>query len=92
MRKRVKLRVYGRVQGVFYRQSTLEQARVLGLEGWVANEFDGSVSIDAQGDKDKLESFIIWCKKGPARAEVAGIDIEWHEELDESHSGFKISR
>ena len=63
MTARARLKVEGRVQGVFYRQSTVEQARLLNLTGWVANDFDGAVLIEAQGDKNRLESLIIWCWK-----------------------------
>lgn len=92
MSARIRLRVSGRVQGVFYRQSTQEQARTLGLSGWVANQEDGSVLIDAQGERERLESLIIWCRKGPPRANVIDLDVEWIEELDPQISGFHIMR
>jgi acylphosphatase len=89
---RLRLKIHGRVQGVFYRQSTLTQARTLGLFGWVANEEDGSVSIDAQGPKERLESLLIWCWKGPPNARVDHIDASWIEELDESYTRFEVLR
>ena len=92
MTKRVKLKVKGRVQGVFYRQSTQDQARSLGLSGWVANQEDGSVLVDAQGEKTKLESLINWCWNGPARANVSQVDVEWLDETDPEISGFQIRR
>lgn len=92
MKARVRLKVQGRVQGVFYRQSTADQARMLGLKGWVANENDGSVSVDAHGDKEKLESLIIWCWQGPPSAKVTHIDVAWIEEDESAHSGFQILR
>ncbi len=92
MTARVRLKVLGRVQGVFYRQSTADQARLLGLRGWVANEPDGSVQIDAQGAIEKLESLIIWCRKGPPSAKVENLEIEWLQELDQEFQGFSILR
>jgi acylphosphatase len=92
MTARVLVNVKGRVQGVGYRQSTVERARSLGLSGWVANENDGSVRMDAQGDKDKLESLISWCWEGPRSARVSEVAVEWSSELDEERTGFKILR
>ena len=92
MTARARLKVEGRVQGVFYRQSTVEQARLLNLTGWVANDFDGAVLIEAQGDKNRLESLIIWCWKGPPAARVVNVDVEWLDELQQVSGSFKILR
>jgi acylphosphatase len=92
MDARMLLKVKGRVQGVFYRHSAVEHARMLGLSGWVANESDGSVIIEAQGEKHKLESLIIWCWKGPPSARVTHVDVKWLCELDPACSGFRILR
>jgi len=90
--KRVSLRVTGRVQGVFFRQSTADQARLLGLTGWVANQDDGSVKVEAQGQEEQLESLIIWCKKGPPSARVDDVEVVWFEQTDLSYSSFEILR
>ena len=74
--KRVRLRIYGRVQGVFYRATAREQARRLGLTGYVKNEMDGSVTAEVQGPEDKINEFIIWAHNGPPLAEVVKVDIE----------------
>ncbi|MBX9571379.1 MAG: acylphosphatase [Candidatus Obscuribacterales bacterium] len=92
MASRVHMKVLGRVQGVFYRQSTVDQARVLGLRGWVANESDGTVIIEAEGERDKLESFIIWCQKGPANAKVSDVQVEWFDEVEPQFNRFEIRR
>jgi acylphosphatase len=92
MSSRVRLKVHGRVQGVFYRQSTADQARMLKLAGWVANEKDGTVKIEAQGEKDRLESLINWCWKGPPSSSVIHIDIEWLNELEPEYTCFEILR
>lgn len=73
----VKLKIIGRVQGVFYRQSTKSQAQVLGLRGWVRNLADGSVEALAVGPKDKLELLIDWCGRGPNNARVERVDVKW---------------
>ncbi len=69
--------VHGHVQGVFYRANTQKAADRLRLTGWVKNCEDGSVEIHAEGDKDKLEELIEWCRHGPARAKVSKIDLNW---------------
>ena len=75
----VHLIAHGKVQGVWYRASTQEQALNLGLCGWVKNCPDGSVEIHAEGEKDILEQFVGWCRKGPPAAQVSALDIEWVE-------------
>jgi len=92
MTARVLVNVKGRVQGVCYRQSTVERARSLELSGWVANENDGSVKLDVQGEKERLEILISWCWEGPPSARVSEVAVEWIAELDGERSGFKILR
>jgi acylphosphatase len=69
--------VHGRVQGVWFRAGTKEQADELGLLGWVKNRPDGMVEIHAEGEKPQLESFIAWCRKGTPAADVTSLDIDW---------------
>ncbi len=72
--------VYGLVQGVFFRASTVEKAKELGLTGWVRNGKDGeSVEIIAQGSKEQLEKLILWAKKGPQGAKVECVEVKWEE-------------
>lgn len=66
----------GKVQGVYYRQSTKEKATALGITGHVQNEKNGDVSIIATGTETQLEELISWCKKGPARAIVNEVVTE----------------
>jgi acylphosphatase len=82
------IRVIGKVQGVFYRASTKTVADDLGVKGWVKNEPDGSVLIEAEGTKDKLIDLIAWCKKGPAHAKVDS--VERTEVALKHHPGFSI--
>lgn len=74
---RAELTIHGRVQGVFYRQSTREKAISLGLKGWVKNCPDGSVAAVFEGDRAAIEAAIEWCRRGPAAARVSEVDIDW---------------
>lgn len=69
------LKVSGKVQGVFYRQSTKEKALSLGIKGHIQNMPDGSVFIVATAEQDALSELVQWCYKGPSRAKVKNIDI-----------------
>jgi len=71
------LLIVGRVQGVFYRASTLEQAQGLNLTGWVKNLADGSVEVVAEGSRHALEDLLEWCKRGPPAAEVEHVSARW---------------
>lgn len=71
--KHLAIHVTGKVQGVFYRASTVEKARALGLKGFVQNERDGSVYIEAEGDDGALQSLVEWCRQGPPHARVSEV-------------------
>lgn len=77
VRKRLMIR--GRVQGVFYRANTKEQASLLGLAGWVRNLPDGAVEAEVEGPPDDVDALIDWCRGGPPYARVDSIDIEDRE-------------
>ena len=79
MRKRIELKIYGKVQMVFYRTSAKEKADELGVTGWVKNEKDGNVRIIAEGTEKNLKEFVKWCYNGPKTALVEKIDIAWKE-------------
>ena len=74
---RARLVVKGRVQGVFYRQSTRDKATGLCLNGWVANAVDGSVVIEVEGRRSGIDELIAWCRQGPPSARVTAVEIEW---------------
>ncbi|NML21033.1 acylphosphatase [Pseudoflavitalea sp. G-6-1-2] len=82
--------VKGKVQGVYYRQSTKEKALQLGITGYVKNQPDGSVKILASGTTEQLLQLVMWCKQGPARAEVASVDVE--TVAPHAFFGFSIER
>ncbi|MCA9685775.1 MAG: acylphosphatase [Myxococcales bacterium] len=75
--QRLHLVVRGRVQGVYYRASTQDQARRLSLGGWVRNLPDGSVELVAEGPRGRLEILQDWCAEGPPAAEVTEIVPHW---------------
>jgi acylphosphatase len=83
--------VKGRVQGVFYRQSTLDKARSLGLVGWVRNQNDGSVALQATGPREVITALIAWCHQGPPSARVDEVEVKWLDEPAE-YGKFDIVR
>jgi len=72
--KHLKIIVSGKVQGVFYRASAKEKADEWNIKGFVRNEPNGDVYIEAEGEEDMLYKFIKWCNIGPARAKVEKIE------------------
>lgn len=68
--------VRGRVQGVWFRQSTLREAERLGVDGWVRNRDDGTVEAWVQGEAAAVDALAAWCGTGPPRAEVTAVDVE----------------
>ncbi len=74
---RVHLVVTGRVQGVAFRAYTVEEARRLGVSGWVRNLADGRVEVEAEGERAALRSLARWCEQGPPAARVDRVDPEW---------------
>ncbi|TVP78572.1 MAG: acylphosphatase [Gemmatimonadales bacterium] len=75
--------VRGRVQGVGFRWSARNEARRLGLAGWVRNEEDGSVLAVARGGAEALEAFSTWLADGPPAARVEGVERLDPADLDE---------
>jgi acylphosphatase len=88
MLSRAHLLIFGRVQGVFYRAFTQDQALRLGLNGWVRNLHDGRVEAVFEGQKELVEEAILACRRGPAGSRVTDIDTAWEEPSGES--GFEI--
>ncbi len=75
--------IEGRVQGVFFRANTREEASLLGLTGWVRNCWDGRVEAVFEGEREKVERVILWCKKGPPGAMVRDVEINWEQATGE---------
>lgn len=82
--------VAGRVQGVYFRQSTAELARQLGLQGWVRNLPDGRVEGLASGSSEALAALKTWLGHGPRMARVD--DLQWFSDEPEPGAGFEVRR
>jgi acylphosphatase len=82
-RARLRMIVSGRVQGVFFRAATADQARVLGVTGYARNLDDGGVEIVAEGARPALELLAGWAHHGPRSARVDELRMEWGGWLDE---------
>ncbi len=89
MSKHLSIKVFGGVQGVFFRDLARKKAAMLGLCGFVRNESDGTVYIEAEGEEENLEKFLEWCKKGPMFAKVEKVDFEFSDEI-RGFAGFDI--
>lgn len=86
-----RLLIHGKVQGVFYRASTQQQARMLGVTGYCQNLDDGRVQVVAEGMPDHLQQLLEWCWQGPAQAEISAIDVDKDLPTDEWQD-FQIRR
>lgn len=83
------IRVYGVVQGVFFRAFTRDWASRLGLSGYVRNMSDGSVEIVAEGSEESIKELIERVKVGPPAASVERVEVKWREPSN-AYSGFRI--
>jgi len=88
--KNYRIRITGKVQGVFFRASTFRMANEFELTGWVKNENDGSVLISVDGQTAKLNQLLDWCKEGPEFARVYSVDFQVGEPV--GFTGFAIIR
>lgn len=87
-RCRRRIRVYGRVQGVFFRGSTADEARRAGVDGWVRNLRDGSVEAVFEGAPLSVAALVSFCRRGPRGARVER--VEEREEAPEHLAGFEV--
>ena len=83
-----KVRIYGRVQGVFFRQWAVNQARALGVAGWVSNCPDGTVEAHVTGEEDAVAKMIAAMHQGPSQARVDNLTVDVIE--PEDASGFSV--
>mgnify|MGYP001280067613 CR=1 FL=1 len=89
--ERVHVRVEGRVQGVWFRASTQREAQDFELTGWVQNEPDGAVTLEAQGRPEALEELLTWLRDGPRAARVDALQVSWIDVMD-GERAFEIRR
>jgi acylphosphatase len=81
--------ISGQVQGVFFRQSTRDYARELGLTGWVRNRLDGCVEAVFQGPAAAVARMVEWCRRGPPLADVEHVELT-EEPLGDPFPGFSV--
>jgi acylphosphatase len=86
----VRVRIHGRVQGVFFRNWTMDRARALGVRGWVRNRRDGSVELVAHGEDEAVESLVAACRTGPPAAKVERIEVTT-EKGEGPLAGFRVT-
>lgn len=80
---RAAVRINGRVQGVWFRQSTKHTAEKFGVTGWVRNNPDSSVEAVFEGERDAVQAVIDWCQHGPDKARVDDLQIDWQNTTGE---------
>lgn len=85
---RVQVRIRGRVQGVFFRAETRARAESLGLAGWIRNAPDGSVEAVFEGEEQRVDSMVDWCRRGPRGARVDDVEVEAEDPTGET--GFSV--
>ena len=83
-----KLRLYGRVQGVFFRQWTVDQARSSGIAGWVRNHPDGTLEAHLEGDEAAVAQLVERMRRGPQQARVDDLMVE--DAAPEDLTGFSV--
>jgi len=91
LERRLHAVVHGRVQGVGYRATTIDEARRLGLAGWVRNRVDGRVEVLVEGAEAKLNLFLTYLHRGPWGAHVSSVVEDW----DDAHGApmpFQVKR
>jgi acylphosphatase len=88
-RTKARVRVRGRVQGVFFRDSTRGKAEELGLSGYVMNTPDGDVEAVFEGPKEGVEEMVRWCGQGPPQASVENVDVDYEPPSDDP-TGFEV--
>jgi acylphosphatase len=86
--KRVRVRIRGRVQGVFFRAEARARAESLGLSGWVRNAEDGSVEAAFEGEDERVDSMVDWSRRGPSGARVDEVEVAGEQPTGES--GFSV--
>jgi acylphosphatase len=88
MKTSYSITISGKVQNVGFRYYTLQTAKDFNVEGFVRNQTDGTVYIEAEGDEDALDGFLTWCRRGPQWARVDGFDMQ--EQPVMGYKGFKV--
>jgi acylphosphatase len=77
MKVRAHLLISGRVQGVYFRQSTLLEAQNLSVSGWVRNLMDGRVEAVFEGEEHEVKMLVNFCRQGPPSAKVTNLEVSY---------------
>ena len=85
-----RVRIHGRVQGVFFRNWAMDRARALGVRGWVRNRRDGTVELVAYGEDEAVDALTAACRTGPPAARVERIEVEIAEG-EGPPAGFRVT-
>ncbi|MDZ7582207.1 MAG: acylphosphatase [Deltaproteobacteria bacterium] len=88
---RARIIISGIVQGVFFRVETQRAAQRYGVNGWVRNKSDGTVEAVIEGERHKVDGMLNWCRKGPPRAVVSQVDVEWGDYTG-AMADFRVTR
>lgn len=91
MKRRARIIVSGKVQGVFFRAHLAERARKLGIAGFVRNLPDGRVEAVLEGAEERVQQIIAWCHVGPSEARVQQVLVQW-EDFQGEFQGFTVQR
>lgn len=91
MIKHAKILISGRVQGVFFRAYTQEEAKRIGLTGVVRNLNNGSVEVEAEGTREQIDELVKWCHSGSPLARVDHVEVTTKDDL-KGYFGFEITR
>ena len=87
--RRVRVLISGRVQGVFFRGSTKHKSDSIGLFGWVKNNLDGTVEAVFEGEDEKIEQILKWCRRGPFFARVKDVKV-FEENYKDEFKSFSV--
>jgi len=86
MIKHLNIKIYGLVQGVFFRHSARLKALEFKLVGFIKNQPDGSVYLEVEGDENNLKYFLSWCYQGPSSARVNKVESEFTDKIKGYHN------
>ena len=87
--RRVRVNIFGEVQGVFFRASCAERARMLNLAGWVRNDRGGGVEAIFEGEPEAVDGMLAWCRTGPPLARVERVTVI--DEVPRGDSHFRVT-
>jgi len=88
--KHLEIKIFGRVQGVFFRHSAKQKAEELNIKGFAKNEPDGTVYIEAEGEEENLKQFLDWCYQGSPFALVEKVEFQFKADIKKHFNEFVI--